>query len=240
MDDIFKLLGQAFAYCGVGAAVAYLLFQYLGKKWIENKFMERLEQLRHSQALELQRLKVEIDFLLNGAIRLQEKEFQILPEAWAKLDKAFKLLALLVCPTQRHKDLDQLDNSQFEDFLAETDFTKTEKNSLRQEGGKNEKYKEIRFWHCLCNVRSSIAEFHDYVEHNSIFMPPGLKSKFEKAADDLWSAMRNKEVGHKERDWKMENESWNKVKDGLKSLREEIEKAIYARLQENGNRKSLL
>jgi hypothetical protein len=35
---IFEVLGKIFVYGGGGVAVAYLLFQYLGKAWIENKF----------------------------------------------------------------------------------------------------------------------------------------------------------------------------------------------------------
>jgi len=52
-DTIFKVLGEVIAYGGGAAAVAYILFQYLGKKWIENKFAERLDQLKHQHALEL-------------------------------------------------------------------------------------------------------------------------------------------------------------------------------------------
>jgi hypothetical protein len=99
-DAIFSFLGQLIAYGGGAAAVAYLLFQYLGKKWIENKLSERLEQLRHTQALDLQRFRVEIESLVSGAIRLQEKEFQALPEAWVKLDEAFGQLSRLAAPYQ--------------------------------------------------------------------------------------------------------------------------------------------
>lgn len=55
-----KFVLQMLAYGGGSAVVAYLLFQRLGKTWIENKFAQRLDQLRHQQALELQRLRVEI------------------------------------------------------------------------------------------------------------------------------------------------------------------------------------
>lgn len=88
------------AYGGSGAIVAYLLFQFLGKTWIENKFAQRLDQLKHQQALELQRLRVEIDSLLSGALKLQDREFQILPEAWQKLDEAHALAKWFVCPGQ--------------------------------------------------------------------------------------------------------------------------------------------
>lgn len=114
MDDFLSILGKLVAVGGGGAVVAYGLFRYLGSKWIENKFAERLEQLRHTQALELQRLRVEIDSLLSGAIKLQDKEFQTLPEAWVKLDEAYGQVSNLTSPSQQLPDLDRVNSPQLE------------------------------------------------------------------------------------------------------------------------------
>ena len=236
-DAIFAFLGRLIAFGGGGAAVAYLLFQYLGKKWIENKFSERLEQLRHTQALELQRLRVEIDSLLSGVIRLQDKEFQTLPEAWAKLDEAYGQVSQLVSPLQQYADLDRLNSAQLEEFLAGTEFTETQKDELRKEQRKNEKYQELIFRYRFNHVHKAVAELHNYVERNSIFMPPELKMHFDKAANDLWSALVSKEVGHSMKDWKMQNQGWDKVKKEVEPLRKTIEEAIYARLQAHGKGK---
>jgi hypothetical protein len=104
-EIVALFLAKILAYGGGAAAVSYLLFQWLGKKWIENKFSERLEQLRHQQALELQRLRVEIDAMLSGALKLQEKEFSVLPEAWEKLNDAHGLVSWLVSPVQQFATL---------------------------------------------------------------------------------------------------------------------------------------
>src|SRR5947209_20195095 len=122
-DAVFAFLGQLIVFGGGGAAVAFGLFRFLGSKWIENKFAERLEQLRHTQALELQRLRVEIDSLLSGAIKLQEKEFQTLPEAWIKLDDAFGHISRLTAPYQQYADVDRLNALQLDEFLEGTEFT---------------------------------------------------------------------------------------------------------------------
>src|SRR3989442_1732393 len=89
IDVILKFIGEVVLYGGGSAACAYLLFQFLGKSWIENKFAQRLEAYKHQQQLELQHLKVEIESMLSGALKMQEREFQVLPEAWKKLDDAF-------------------------------------------------------------------------------------------------------------------------------------------------------
>ncbi|PPC91069.1 MAG: hypothetical protein CTY34_05310 [Methylobacter sp.] len=76
-QEIYEFLGNVLATGGGAAGVSYLLFRFLGEKWIENKFTERLEQLRHGHDLELLRLKVEIDALLDGAIRLQGEGWEV-------------------------------------------------------------------------------------------------------------------------------------------------------------------
>ena len=158
VEDISRFLVQLLAYGGGGAAVAYLLFQYLGKTWIENKFSQRLDQLRHQQALELQRLRVEIDSLLSGAIKLQEKEFSVLPEAWAKLDEAHSLVAWLVSPMQQSADVNRMNAVQLEEYLAETEFTDSEKDELRNSEEKSKTNQEIIFWYRLQKTRKAFGD----------------------------------------------------------------------------------
>jgi len=235
-DAVLSFLLQLVAYGGGSAAVAYLLFQFLGKTWIENKFAQRLEQLRHSQALEVQRLRVEIDSMLSGALKIQEKEFEVLPEAWVKLDEAYGRVSQLVSPIQFHTDLDRLREDQLEEFLADSKLRESEKTDVRRAHKKTEAYLESRFWHRLNHVRSAVSDLHNYVERNSVFMPPELKQNFEKASNELWAAMTSKEVGHSAKDWKMQNEGWDKIKKEVEPLRKTIHDAIYARLQTHGRR----
>lgn len=236
LDQFFLFIGKIVAYGGGSAAIAYLLFQYLGKTWIENKFAERLEQLRHSQALELQRLRVEIDSMLSGAIKIQDKEFEVLPEAWIKFDDAYGHVAQLVSPVQLFNDLNRMRPDQLEEVLAASDFRESEKADVRSARNKTETYQETRFWHRLNRVRKAVGDFHNYIERSSVFMPPDLKKDFEKASNDLWSAMTSKEAGHDAKDWKMQNEGWDKIKKDVEPLKQSIHDAIYKRLQGHGRK----
>jgi hypothetical protein len=65
-------------------------------------------------------------------------------------------------------------------------------------------------------------------------MPPDLKSDFERASNELWSAITSKEVGHEAKDWKMQNEGWDKIKKEVEPLKKTIHDAIYKRLQGHG------
>jgi hypothetical protein len=235
-NDVWKFLAQVLVYSGGGAMVVYLLFQYLGKTWIENKFAQRLEQLRYQQALELQRLRVEIDSLLSGALKLQEREFVVLPEAWAKLHDAHGLVAWLVSPMQQYVDVDRMNSAQLEEFLTGTKFTESQKDEVRKSHEKGCTYQEIIFWHRLQEVKTAFGDLQGFVARNGIFLPPGLKEKFVKISEILWSAIVSKEVGHEARDWKMQSEGWKKISEETDPMYKSIEADIQARLQSHGRK----
>jgi hypothetical protein len=235
-DQVWSFLGQMVAFGGGGAVIGYLLFQYLGKAWIENKFAERLDQLRHQQALELQKLRVEIDSLLSGAIKLQEKEFAVLPEAWAKLDEAHGLVAWLVAPYQEYADVQRMNSTQLEEFLAGTEFTPSQKDEIRKSGEKGDTYREILFLYRLQKVRKAFGELQTFVARNGIFLPRELKDKFAKIAEVLWAAIVSKQVGHEAKDWKMQNEGWKRIQEETEPLYKSIEADIQARLQSHGRK----
>lgn len=222
------------AYGGGGAVVAYLLFQYLGKTWIENKFNQRLDQLKHQQNLELQRLRVEIDSLLSGALKLQDREFQTLPEAWQKLDEAHNLVAWLVSPLQEYPDLDRMTEAQLEEFLSNSKFKETEKTEIRSSREKADAYKDISFWYRLQKVKVAFSDLQKFVARNGIFFPPHIKEKFTEISEMLWSAVISKEVGYEAKDYKMQNEGWKQIKDEIDPLYKSIECDIQARLQSHG------
>lgn len=233
-DALLKFIGEVLAYGGGAAAVAYLVFQHFGSKWIENRFAERLNDLKHDHDKELQRLRVEIDSMLNGTLKLQEREFQYLPEAWQKLDEAHGLVSWLVSPMQEYPDLDRMTPSQLEEFLAATEFSESQKEELKEAGSKLRAYQDMVFWYRLSKVKAAIAELNNVVARNGIFFPSDIKTKFANISEMLWAAVISKEVGHEVKDYKMQNEGWKKIKEEAEPLYRSIESDIQSRLQSHG------
>lgn len=236
-DAVVSFLLQILVYGGGSAGVAYLLFQWLGKTWIENKFAQRLDQLRHQQALELQRLRVEIDAMLSGALKLQEKEFSVLPEAWAKLDEAHGLVSWLISPMQQYANVGRMNAAQLEEFLARTEFSDSEKDEVRNAGNKDQTYQYILFWHRLHKVKKAFGDLQAFVARNGIFLPPDLEKRFSNISEMLASAIVSKEVGHEARDWTIQTEGWTKVQEEAEPLYQEIKAEIQARLQSHARKK---
>jgi hypothetical protein len=237
-EGILKILGEMILYGGGGAAVAYLIFQFLGKSWIENKFAQRLEQHKHQQALEIQRLRVEIDSMLSGALKVQEREFKILPEAWEKLDEAYGLTIWLTHPAQEFPAVGRMSDAELEEFFASSELRETQKQTIRSADSRDrdKAYQNIIFWHRLGKVKKAVGELQSYIARNGIFLPKSLKEKFAQMIPLLWSAVTAAEVGQESADYKMRNEGWKELDAKGKPLHAEIESEIQRRLQSHASK----
>lgn len=236
MDTIFGFFGQLIAAGGGGAVVAYLLFQYLGKSWIENKFARQIEQMRHEQSMELQRLRVEIDSLLSGAIRLQEKEFEVLPAAWEKLFEAYALVYHLSNPLYYCPNFDQLDAIQLDELLETTDFLDSQKDKVRNSQNKKDTYGETKFWHDLHKAQIAFSDLQRYVAHNGIFLQSELKKKFAEISSTLSSAIASNQARAGAQGWELQTQAWTKLDKETEPLYKEIEEYIQTRLKTHGGK----
>lgn len=234
MEEIINFLGRVILYGGTSAGVAYLLFKNLGEKWIDSKFAKSLEDHKHNQSVEIQRLRIEIDSMLNGVIKIQEKEFEVLPLAWEKMNDALGQLSALVAPFQQYPDVQRMTVQELDELLLKTEFEDSEKDRIRHSLDKADAYQKAIFWRRLNKVRSLCADFHNFILRNSIFLPSHLKSLFTEISELLWSAMLDKQIGYEASDWKMQNEGWTKVKEKIEPLQKSIEEAIHQRLHEHG------
>ncbi|GEM_PF-6377647 len=82
LGEISKYLGLIVAAGGGGAAVVFGVFQAWGKGWLDSHFDKRLEDLRHEQNKEVERLKLELNISLDRSQRLNHLEFEALPRVW--------------------------------------------------------------------------------------------------------------------------------------------------------------
>jgi len=122
----WELWWQILPSSAVAAALAFALFRFLGQKWIEGKFSERLEAYKHAQNRELEDVRFRINAIFNRLRQFHDKEFELLPVAWGNLNDAW--LAIVRCNRGFREDpnLDALSLEELEVFLSETTSSLTE------------------------------------------------------------------------------------------------------------------
>ncbi len=178
---------------------------------------------------------MEIDSTLSGVLKIQEKEFETLSEAWSKLDEAYNHVKALVSPGQYIPNLDGMTPDRLKEFLDEINIHETEKDVIRQSDEKINKYQEIIFWHILHQVRLVCSDLDKYVVRYGIFFPPNVKEKFNTVVNELNSAVFDREIGKEEKDYKTQHEAWIKLNEEIHPLIQAIEEDIYTRLQSHGS-----
>lgn len=239
IDQVLRFFGEVVVYGGGSAAVAFLLFQYLGKGWIDARFAERLEAFKHDQAKELQRLKVEVESLLSGALKIQDREFTVLPEAWHKLNEAYSLTSWVLSPMQQYPGVGQMSGAELDEFLAASELLETQKARVRaaDHRDRDKTYQDIILWHRLNRAQKAVGDLQKYTASQGVFLPPPLKQHFTDMQPVLWEALVAVEVGHQAADYKMRSDAWKVFQDKGQPLHQSIEKAIEQRLHSHAKTK---
>lgn len=230
-QTVLEFLGGVVAYGGGSAAIAFLIFRYLGQRWIENKFQARLDLLKHDYAKEIERLRLEINILLSRVTKLHEREFTVVPEAWGRLQEALWRLQTFVSVFQSHPDVQLLSEERLGEFLGSSKLLASEQRQVRESSERNKTYQQIIFWHDLREVRSLYSEFHRYLEKNCLFMPPDLRKAFSDIDNKMWDALQKREIGQQIDDLPIWVEASRQMRDEIGPDLKRLEEIVQRKLQ---------
>jgi hypothetical protein len=229
----FKWIANLGLSATVAAASGFATFQFLGKKWLDARFAERLEKFKHDQNQEIERLRYRINALMDRTAKLHQHEFEVLPEVWDKLGIAFTATANFTSRLTSYPDLDRMGEAQYSEFLTTSRLLDWQKDDLRQGGDRNRRYQKMIFWHRLHEVKISHADFHNYFISKGIFIQPDLKEKVRALSNMMYDAFREREL---DQETPMPGEGRfakgdHLQREGIGAL-QAIEKEVQARLWE--------
>ena len=227
--EIYNFFGKVIVYGGGTVALAYILFMFLGQRWIEAKFAERLEAYKNAQERELTQYRHQISIMLSRVLKIHEKEIEVLPEIWHKLQIALGYVAKITSPLQFSPDFSSMDNEALEEFLNKSNLTESHKKILlnTQTKERNTTYTKIIFWYDLRDAKSAVSEFHNFFIFNRIFLSQDLKKEFQEIDKLLSSALTKREIGEQAKGF---GGSWELISEAYKGLDKKAEK-IVARIE---------
>lgn len=197
MEIIFQAIGKFIVAGGGLVAISYGLFKYLGRKWLDEKFSERLEAYKHEQQKEIERLRFKINALLDRATKFHQREYEVLPEAWSLLNDSFWKASSFLHPLQQYPDLDKMTPTQLEEYISNCPFNKWEIEELKASTTKTDYYIKRIFWHTIHDIKSTARDCHVYLAKNGIFLQPDLLEKFRTIDDAIWKALNQKEISER-------------------------------------------
>jgi hypothetical protein len=247
-DDSMTIVRTILAFLGfiglvgtVVGGIAYTLFQRFGEKWLDAKFERKLVDHRHEQQKELEQVRLKINTLFDRTIKLHQREFEVLPKVWAKLNHAYWEACALVAPTQRYPDLSRMAKEQFEEFVATCKLDKWGKEQLlgKSELHRNDFYIERVYWPRLHNVKDLAHDAHIYILENGIFLHSQIKEQFSALSDMVWEALVENESNRRDGSGMHQNrDKQDALMQKGEQLLRELESEVHERIwnsQEHSN-----
>jgi hypothetical protein len=228
-DAIWAWLKQVLAVGGPSVVVAYGLFQWLGTKWLENRFAASLETLKHTHQKELEEVRHKIQSMFSRISKIHEREFEVLPKAWFMLHDAYGAAYNVVSFLRYEQSLDEMPKERFEEFLKDSRLTPSQQNELREAPDRQAYYRDA-----LAGVQFDEAQekrrlFNNYLIENRIFMTKELHTKFSHVSKILAQGLTSFEIGKQAKDYAMQREGTKSITTLQPSI-DEAEQAVQDRL----------
>ncbi|UGQ45064.1 hypothetical protein [Massilia endophytica] len=183
--DTKQAFATAFQYLGflgitaVGfAGAAYALFKWLGSKWLENKFAERLQNLKAEQDHSIRMVQSSIDREIHRAKKLYDNEFTALTESWRLLRLAFDSSAASI--GSMVADVSRMNADELERHLTKRGMEEWQRRELSQLAGQERQHEYYIWseWQRAIDCNNKWRECRQQVDATSIFFPDGFTEKF--------------------------------------------------------------
>lgn len=232
-NELLAILGKTVIYLGGGVAIAVGVFKFLGKSYIDHKLAARLEALKHDQSVIVAKLKVEIDSMLSGALKFQERDFHVLPGVWDKLYQASTHINWYTSRANSATRVTELEDFQFVEWVDTLEFGPFHKSELKraQPEDRQALFDQIEFSNNTSKVRQKFGEFQQFVEANAIFFSPELKEKLKAIEKALWEQISDRQTLTQMKEWGLAKDPSTTFENVIPPLRDEIEELIRQRLQ---------
>jgi hypothetical protein len=187
-QSALELVGTVVVAGGGLSLIIFQVFKHFGEKWLESKFEQRLQDLRHQHERELEHLRFRINALLDRTTKRNEREFEILPEAWGRLHAAFWKAYSDVSPMQSFPDIERMVEAELDDFLGKSDLKEWQRAELRGHLHKNRYYQEQITWHRSSQAISALTDTNIYLAQVGIFMQEPIRAAFTELVDSAYMA----------------------------------------------------
>lgn len=230
VNYLLTLIGYLVVAGGSLSVIVFQVFKHLGGKWLDARFDKRLQELKHQQAQEIEGLRYKVSALLDRAMKLHQREFEVLPESWAKLCDAFWKASAIVTSFRQVHDLNRMGDMHREEFISKSRLHDWQKAEVRDAADKTAKYEEMDFWHTLADAKGACTASSRYLGVQGIFVEPELRKKMDRLNHMIWSALIEAEIGLQIPMHERQRDEGEALRTDGARIRDELEMAIHHRI----------
>jgi hypothetical protein len=132
---------------------------------------------------------------------------------------------------QSFPDISHMGQAQLDEFLADMPLKNWQKAELKTATDKDKYYQDAIFWHRLNAARATARKTAIYLLANGIFMPPGMKARFDQIHALGWDALTEHEINKTPGLPTDRTQQIKFVKEGevlMKSLESDVQKRLWS------------
>jgi hypothetical protein len=193
----FATFGLSVVTAGGGAAViAFGIFKGFGAKWMDARFAAQLEAQKQVHATETEHLRFRIAGLLDRVTKLNQREFEVLPDIWAKADEAHHHATAILSRWRSYPDFSRLGPAQFEGQLQVTSLEEWQREEMRGAPvhERNSYYAEAMRWIEIHHAKMASYEFSNALSKSSIYLHLDTYERINAFAVMVFQAVRDWQI----------------------------------------------
>ncbi|WP_146744864.1 hypothetical protein [Herbaspirillum rubrisubalbicans] len=232
-DDV----GVIFIIAGpVAYGTAKFLMSKYAEQWIKNKFDVSLETLRHEQAKTMSMLKIDVDSVLAGRIKIQEREFESLGTAWQMLSDLMVVMSGFMAPGRIESSFARFSDADWTEFLERhgAQLSEIDKRRILGSANRSEAYHEVEYWRELGECARLENDVRIYLAKFGIFMPAEIVTRMEEIALAAKSVINHHRVTPYSDRYRIYEQYLNRYQDGFKGPYDRLQATIKGRLASHG------
>ncbi|WP_204153844.1 hypothetical protein [Leptolyngbya sp. CCY15150] len=229
---MLEFIVQVLLAGGSATVISLSLLKWLGDKWITHQLSQKLESFKRQQSELLEQYRYQINARFNRITKIHEKEFEVLPEIWYRLQDTYRHFQALSSPEQSFSDLDRFSSEQLEAFLEKCLLNDFQKEQLRCSTHKINYYKDTIYWIRLSIACQVFEEFRKYLHYNKIFLSQDLFELLTKIESALIETQVDLETPGPKL-WKEGRVINKKLNEAVGELLKQVENAVQKRLHFN-------
>jgi hypothetical protein len=229
LSNLLATIGAVVIGAGAVGAFAWWLFRLFSEKWLNAKFEESLAAYKHEQQKELEHLKFEINAQMDRATKLHQREFEALPEAWARLMHAYGIISSLVSRLQSTPDLNSMNPAQRDDFVQESKLAEWQREAVLGAKDKTQEYRNQVEPFKIARARKASQKFYMHFRSNGIFIREPIKEQFIKLDELMLAALSEHQMNfqHQTREFGSIDRLAAQGETMLKKLELEVQKRLW-------------
>ncbi|HEY1224736.1 MAG TPA: hypothetical protein VGE54_05870 [Brevundimonas sp.] len=189
---IFEWIGRfALVFTFVGGFAVWFGKAYIDR-WLARHFQGQLDNLKHVQAQEIERLRAKIAGMLDRATKLHHHEFEALSKSWDLLTTALGAVSMVTASGREVADPGTMSPEELEVFLAKTELEDFQKQAVRDADRfeKSKVYQTYQDRIAFAEAHRATMEFHNHTIQFGIFIEPTIRAKLTETSQGLQRGLR--------------------------------------------------